>query len=66
MILWSWFLILTFDLKEEVTQTKRAWERQREINCSLSRENFERGGARENQREETLAKFPKPRRRGRA
>ena len=29
--------------------------------CSLSRENFERGGARENQREETLVKFSKTR-----
>ena len=28
LISWSWFLILAFDLKEEVTQTKRAWERQ--------------------------------------
>ena len=28
MISWGWFLILAFDFKEEVTQTKREKERQ--------------------------------------
>ena len=51
MISWSWFLILAFDFKEEVTQTKR--ERERKMENSLftfTTKIFERVGAREETR----------------
>ena len=50
----SWFLILAFNFKEEVTQTKRERERQIETIVHF-RERFLRERARENQRE-TLEK----------
>ena len=66
MILWSWFFILAFDFKEEVTQTKR--ERVRQIQAIV---HFQKRFLRERESKRILERnpcknFPEPRRRERA
>ena len=60
MISWSWFLILAFNFKEEVTQTKR--ERERKIETIVHfQERFLREREQEKTKEKPLQKFSRTR-----